>query len=101
MATITWKINNTDRKTSDGFVTMAHWGAYATDGEYSAGAYGTCSWPDGTPETPYADLTEETILGWCFANGVDKAAYEASLAEQIELQKNPVTKQGVPWQLAA
>ncbi len=94
---ITWNISQLDRQTSDGFVTTAHWQAIATDGDYSASAYSTCSWSDGTPTVPYASLTKETVLGWIWANGVDKEATEASLAAQIELQKNPVTATGVPW----
>ena len=94
---ITWNISQLDRQTSDGFVTTAHWTATATDGDYSASTYSTCSWSDGTPTVPYASLTKETVLGWIWANGVDKAAVEASLNAQIELQKNPVTATGVPW----
>ena len=85
---ITWTISNLDRQTSDGFVTTAHWQATATDGDYSASVYSTCSWSDGTATIPYADLTKETVLGWIWANGVDKDAVEASLVAQIELQKN-------------
>jgi len=94
---ITWNISQLDRQTSDGFVTTAHWQANATDGDYSASVYSTCSWSEGTANIPYADLTKETVLGWIWANGVDKAAVEASLNAQIELQKNPVTATGVPW----
>jgi hypothetical protein len=94
---ITWNISQLDRQTSDGFVTTAHWQANATDGDYSASVIGTCSWSDGTATIPYAYLTKETVLGWIWANGVDKAAIEASLEAQIELQKNPVTATGVPW----
>ena len=94
---ITWSISQLDRQTSDGFVTTAHWQANATDGDYSASAYSTCSWSEGTATIPYASLTQETVLGWIWANGVDKDAVEASLAAQIELQKNPVTATGVPW----
>ena len=94
---ITWNISQLDRQTSDGFVTTAHWQANATDGDYSASVYGTCSWSEGTATIPYASLTQETVLGWIWANGVDKDAVEASLAAQIELQKNPVTATGVPW----
>ena len=94
---ITWNISQLDRQTSDGFVTTAHWQANATDGEYSASVISTCSWSDGTATIPYADLTKETVLGWIWANGVDKDAVEASLAAQIELQKNPVKATGVPW----
>ncbi len=95
--TIVWNISQLDRKTSDGFVTTAHWQANATDGNYSASAYSTCSWSDGTATIPYASLTKETVLGWIWANGVDKDAVEASLNAQIELKKNPVTAVGVPW----
>ena len=93
---ITWNISQLDRQTSDGFVTTAHWQATATDGDYSASIYSTCSW-SGTATIPYADLTKETVLGWIWANGVDKTATEAALNAQIELQKNPVTATGVPW----
>jgi len=95
--TIVWNISQLDRQTSDGFVTTAHWQATATDGNYSASVYSTCSWSEGTATIPYADLTKETVLGWIWANGVDKDAVEASLEAQIELQKNPVTATGVPW----
>jgi len=94
---ITWNISQLDRQTSDGFVTTAHWQANATDGDYSASVISTCSWSDGTATIPYADLTKETVLGWIWANGVDKDATEAALAAQIELQKNPVKATGVPW----
>ena len=94
---ITWNISQLDRQTSDGFVTTAHWQATATDGDYSASVYNTCSWSEGTATIPYADLTKETVLGWIWANGVDKAATETALAAQIELQKNPVKATGVPW----
>jgi len=97
MSTIVWNISQLDRKTSDGFVTTAHWQANATDGDYSASVYSTCSWSDGTATIPYASLTKETVLGWIWANGVDKDAVEASLEAQIELKKNPVTAVGVPW----
>ena len=94
---ITWNISQLDRQTSDGFVTTAHWQATATDGDYSTSVISTCSWSEGTATIPYASLTKETVLGWIWANGVDKDAVEASLVAQIELQKNPVTATGVPW----
>jgi hypothetical protein len=96
MAT-TWTIVQLDRQTSNGFVTTAHWTASAVDGDYSASTYSTSSWADGTPTTPYADLTQATVLDWIWANGVDKEAVEASLQAQIDAQKNPVSATGVPW----
>ena len=93
---ITWKISQLDRQTSDGFITTAHWNATAVDGEYSASIYSTCSWT-GTPSIPYAQVTEQEVLGWCWSSNVDKEATETALAAQINLQKNPVSAQGVPW----
>ena len=94
---ITWKVTQCDRLTSDGFITTAHWTASAVDGEYSASIYSTCSWAPDTPSVPYENVTEQEVLNWCWASGVDKEATEAALAAQIELQKNPVQASGVPW----
>jgi hypothetical protein len=94
---ITWTISTLDRDVATGFVTTAHWQATAEDGEHTASIYSTCSWADGTVNTPYADLTQDTVLGWVWANGVDKTATEAALTAQIALQKSPVTATGTPW----
>ena len=93
----TWTISQLDRNTSNGFVTTAHWQVTAVDGEHTASVYSTSSWSDGTVNTPYADLTQATVLGWVWANGVDKQATEDALAAQIALKKAPVTASGTPW----
>jgi hypothetical protein len=95
--TTTWKITQCDRLTSDDFITTAHWTCTAVDGEHSASIYSTCSWAAGTPTIPYADVTEAEVLQWCWTSGVDKDATEAALAQNIALQKNPVTATGTPW----
>jgi hypothetical protein len=95
--TITWTITNLDRRTSDGFVTTAHWTAAAEDEGYTASVYSTVSWTEGAPTVPYADLTQEAVLAWVWASGVDKEATEAVLAAQIDAQKNPVAATGLPW----
>ena len=95
--TTTWTITQTDYLVADGFITTAHWNATAVDGEYIASAYSTCSFALATPAIPYASVTEQEVLNWCWNNGVDKAATEASLAQQIDLLKNPVSAAGVPW----
>ena len=94
---ITWSISNLDRRTSDGFVTTAHWIATAVDGEVSASIYATVSWSEGSPTVPYESLTPEAVLAWVWASGVDKAATEAALADKIAAQKNPVSATGLPW----
>jgi hypothetical protein len=96
----TWAISTLERELSDGGVIVAHWRATLVDGEHSASSYGTCGFtPD--PSDPsfvaYDSITEDMALGWCWANGVDKDATEASLAAKIELDKNPTKGVGVPW----
>ena len=93
----TWTITQTDYETANGFIFTAHWTATAVDEGYTASIWSTCSWADGTPTIPYADVTMQEVLDWCYAAGVDKDATEAALAQQIELQKNPVTASGTPW----
>ena len=93
---IVWNISQLDRNTANGFVTCAHWQATAVDGEHTASIYSTASWADGTVNTPYADLTQDTVLGWVWES-VDKTATEAALAANIALQKAPVTASGTPW----
>ena len=99
MAT-TWTIATLEHNVADGGVIVAHWRATDVDGDYSASAYGTCGFsPD--PSDPsfvaYESLTEAEVLQWCWDNGVDKDATEASLAAKIEADKNPVSAAGVPW----
>jgi hypothetical protein len=94
--TITWKINNLERQTSDGLVTVVHWGASAVDGEFSAGIYNTQALERGDSFVNYDTLTEETVLGWLWEK-VDKEAVEAALTAQINAQKAPVTANGLPW----
>ena len=95
--TTTWTITQCDRLTADGFITTAHWTATAVDADFTASVYATCSFAEGVATIPYADVTEAQVLGWCWANGVDKDATEAALAANIDLQKNPVVAAGTPW----
>ena len=100
----TWTISTLESNTADGGVIVAHW--RVTDSEtvgeetYSASAYSTASftYDASSPDfIPYADLTEEVVLGWCWDADVDKDAIEASLTANIEEQKAPTTETGVPW----
>lgn len=91
----TWTISNLDRNTADGFVYCAHWQCSGVDGDLHSSVYATCSF-DGDLAIPYADLTQETVLGWVWEQ-VDKAATEQSIADRIEALRNPVTATGTPW----
>jgi hypothetical protein len=101
IATLEYDLQPSDM---DGAVIVAHWrvNAEQVDGDntYTASSYGTCGFspdPSAPGYVPYADLTETEVLGWCWSDGVDKDATEASLQANIDLQINPVTASGVPW----
>jgi hypothetical protein len=104
MTTITWSISVLDclPQSAEGadYVVTAHWQCNGVDGDYNGSVYSTCSFPvvEGTSFTPYADLTLDQVLGWIWANGVDKDATEAAVEGQIEAQKNPpVVSPPLPW----
>ena len=89
-----------ERTLADGGVVVCHWRATATDGDFSASSYGTAGFtpdPSSSDWVAYDDITEDLALSWCFDSGADKDAIEASLAANIEAQKNPTQASGVPW----
>jgi hypothetical protein len=100
MISTTWTITNLERNIPDGAVYIADWRVVSVDGNYSASTSGTNGFlPDPLSPNfvPYDQLTEGEVLSWVWANGVDKFTIEASLANQIYLQQNPVTASGLPW----
>ena len=96
-----FKISQTDRATSDGFVQTVHWTASQVDGDFSASTYSTASFAkeDGINYAPYESLTEAAVIEWVKASlgaeGV--AAVDAALAQNIADQKAPKVAAGVPW----
>jgi hypothetical protein len=105
MATeITWLVGQLDcvPQTAEGadFVVTVHWSCNGVDGDYSGSVYSTCSFAvvQGEAFTPYDQLTQDQVLGWVWANGVDKAATEAAVEQQIANQINPpIVSPQLPW----
>ena len=101
--TILWIIERLLVKPIEGsetnVVITADWRCNGTQDQYSGTCYGSCSFQPPSGEfTPYEDLTQEQVLGWCFANGVDQAAIEANVTQQINDQINPpVVTLPLPW----
>ena len=99
MSTITWNVANLDRTLSDGRVSTVHYtvDARSDDDVYSAGAYGSLGL-EGDVVTPYADLTEETVVGWVKAAlGEEKVAeVVAALDAQLAEQATPTVGSGNP-----
>ena len=81
-------------------VLQVGWRCSGTEDTYSGTVYSTCTLPAADPASfvPYNQLTQDQVLGWIWANGVNQAATEAAVAQQIEMQKNPVVIQPkLPW----
>mgnify|MGYP000234505543 CR=1 FL=1 len=103
MITINWIIERLLVKPTEGSLTdvviTADWRCNGTDGTYSGTCYGSCSFaPPSGSFTPYEDLTQDQVLDWCFANGVDQTAIEANVTLQIENQINPpIIAPPLPW----
>ena len=70
------------------------------DKTYTGTVYSTqaVTYVAGSPYTPYAQLTQDQVLGWIWAAGVNKAATEAAVQQQIDNQINPpVVQPPLPW----
>jgi hypothetical protein len=83
-------------------VFTVHYTVNAEDGTYSSGAYGSIGLEKPEPDNmiPYADLTEEIVVGWVKDHfGEEKVdEIEAALQAQLDQQHAPTTAPGVPWQ---
>lgn len=98
--TFNWAVANLERQTQDGYVYTVHYTVNAADDAYSAGAYGSIGLerPEGEL-IPFAELTEELVIGWVKEKfGEEKVAeIEAALQAQLDEQRNPTKAAGVPW----
>ena len=84
VCTVYWRANTTEEIDGKSFFATAY------------GTVGVTIDPED-PFTPYDQLTKEQVLEWVWAS-VDKESAEASLASQIEEQKNPkVISKPLPW----
>lgn len=101
--TYTWKIAQLERETADGFVFTAHYTVGAEDGTYSSGAYGSVGFERPDNLIPFADLTEDLVVGWVKDHfGAEKVTeIEAALQAQLDEQHAPSKQAGVPWAAAA
>ena len=103
-ATITWTVTQMDcypeADNKQDVVFNVHWTCAGVQDTYSASVYSTCSVTISADEpfTPYADLTQDQVLGWCWENGVDKTATEAAVEQQIQnLIDPPIISPALPW----
>jgi len=103
MITLSWIIERLLVKPTEGALTdvviTADWRCNGSQDQYSGTCYGSASFAPPTENfTPYDQLTQDQVLGWCFSNGVDQTAIEANVSAQIENQINPpVIAPPLPW----
>jgi hypothetical protein len=106
MTTITWIIewmtaSTTEINGHSEVVLNAGWRCNGADGTYNATVYGSVGFPQpetGGSFTPYADLTQDQVLGWCWSNGVNKDSTESEIQGLIQTQINPpVVQPPLPW----
>jgi hypothetical protein len=106
MTTITWIIERLFVKPTEGdktnVVITADWRCNGTNGTYSGTCYGSSSFaPPSGSFTPYPNLTQDQVLGWCYENGVNKTTIEANVNKQIADQINPpIIAPPLPWAAA-
>ena len=77
-----------------------HWRCNATDGTHNATIYSTCgvTYVAGSPFTPYAQLTQQQVLGWIWGGGVSESGTQTALDNMIASQINPtVVTPALPW----
>lgn len=96
---IDWTIRQCDYQADSGYIKVAHWEAKAVDGVYYDSIKGTCDFTGGALNIPYDQVTEEDVLNWCWANGVDKDAVEQIIIEKLNAKQFPKTLSGNPWDL--
>lgn len=110
-ATIAWTISYMQCKPIEGqytnVVITAGWrctgsqlvGEAPYQTSVTGATYGECSF--SSPEgffTPYNQLTQEQVLEWCWANGVDKTIQEAIVQNQVADQIDPpIVQPPLPW----
>ena len=109
--TITSLTSDTAPEERAGGVVKAFWLCVVNDSGYTASNYGVALFtfdPDAAGYTPYDNLTEDQVLGWCWAPTIDaegeesdpqvnKDTIEASLQSIVGRRKN--TARGVPWEV--
>jgi hypothetical protein len=111
--TCTWSVNNMTHNDADGGVILVYWTCVAaSDGDpvYTATEGGKLRCdpdPSSSDYIPYADLTENDVLGWVYNSLIEgdetaaeaKARVEANRTAKVQGQIDRANSQsdGMPW----
>jgi hypothetical protein len=100
---IKWSIISMESQPSTGIVVSANWICNGSQNEFVASISGTSVFPEPASNyVPYADLTENQVLGWVWSDGgVNQVVTEESVNNAIQIQINPVVIQHpLPWTIS-
>lgn len=100
---ITWSIQWMQCQKQEGpytdVVVTAGWDCFAAGGGFSSGTNGVSKFtaPSGS-FTPYPNLTQEQVLGWVWAGGVNKSAIETQQTAAVQAQiDSSIVNLPLPW----
>jgi hypothetical protein len=102
---VVWNIRLVEREVETGYVFNAHWVAYCSFETFYAENHGRVNLQRTDNLIPYEDLNEELLISWV-KDEINKEQNDQGSVEEIEsfiknhieLQKNPPTASGLPWE---
>ena len=118
--TTTWSVTNMTHKDADGGVILVYWSCVAASASDGTPSDGTPSYtateggklrcepdPSSPDYIPYANLTENDVLGWVYASLVEgdetpaeaKARVEANRTAKVQgqIDRANTESDGMPW----
>lgn len=97
------RIVNLEYLVPSGVVRVVHWAAEKTEFGFTGSSYGAVNVPVKEPSDagfiPLHQLTEQAVIDWVNQQlgVVGLKSIEQEISAQIESQKNPQIKTGLPW----
>lgn len=104
-ATFNWIVESMDcfqqAEGQNDVVIAVNWRCVGQESGFTSSVYGTqkVTYDAGSSFTPYADLTQEQVIGWVWAaNPTLQADMQAAVQQQLDVQINPpVIQPPLPW----
>ena len=80
-------------------VVKASWSLVGVQGQYDDNILGVSEFTYTSGSfTPYDQLTQDQVLGWIWASGIDKAQSEAVMQARLDAMNTPaVVTPPLPW----
>lgn len=97
-----WKIADLERESVDGYITKVFYEVTAVDCQFNSVIDGCVSLNQSETRdnfVPFESLTEDLIVQWIKEQMGQEWVrdHELNLEKQIEVQRNPTSRFGLPW----